>query len=414
MSEHIENLKTTYNLLALDSKAQNFLEKFYVRRESTEMRELLTSLQIKNQPTRILFAGHRGSGKTSELRYLKSMLEKEPILVIFVSTIEDLNLANVHYTEILLAVIDNILKLLYSIDVKLEPDLMDKVEKLLAQLAGDLTVEEVKTSSSGYGFSGFFQIIGAHIRRDFDTRETLRNNITTIIAEILSVTNELIQTAQTQTNKQILIIVDDLEKVTNRTQITEIFEGFSLVINKLNCHFVLTLPTSVIYSPETRQVRIDYCKTVMLPLFAVKNQNGNDNEKEISEMEVVAQKRIIGGSIPKTILQKSALFSGGLINDFLRIMESSCLKAITNGKYKISEDILNESFAELSNEYKIGIEDRYIPILKKIYETKSVEMNDDVKQLLFSLAVLEYIDRETRDVWYDVHPAVVKAFESSW
>lgn len=414
MSHPVENLKTTYNLLALDSKTADFLGKFYVRREATEMRELLTSIQIKHQPTRILFAGHRGSGKTSELRYLKSMLEQEPTLVIFVSTIEDLNLANVHYTEILLAVVDNVIDLLYDIGVTLDGTLIKRAEKLLAQLAGDLVVESTSSSSHGYGLSAFFKVIGANIRRDFDTREVLRNNVTTIISDILEVTNELISSAQEQTNKQILIIVDDLEKVTSRKQITEIFEGFSLVINKLDCHFVLTLPTSVIHSTETRQIRIDYCKTVMLPLFAIKKPDGTDNETEIQEMEIIANKRIIGNSIPPDVLRQAALYSGGLIQDFLRLLEGACLKAITNGKYKLSHDLLDESFAELSNEYKVSIEARQIPLLKKIHETKSADMDDDVKQLLFSLALLEYIDRDSRGVWYDLHPAVVKAFEPIW
>ena len=414
MSEPDSEIRFTYNLLALDSKEEEFLGEFYVRREVTEIRELITALKITDKPTRILFAGHRGSGKTSELRYLKSKLEQENFLIVFVTTIKDLNLTDVHYTEILLTVIDHLLDLLYLEKVKLDKPIVSKVEELLVQLDGTLTIEEIDHDSRGYGFTAFFKLIGSHIRKDFDTRKTLRSNVKTIISDILELTNTLIQTAEEQTNKHLLIIIDDLEKITSRQQINDIFEGFSLIINNLDCHFLLTLPVSVIHSNDSREKRIEYCRTVMLPLYSVKTIGKQENELEIKEIASVAKKRIVGNCIPDEIIKNAALYSGGLVNDFLLLLANSCLKAITNNKTKVSQDMLDESFAEISNEYKISVEDKHIDLLKEINVSKTLNLNDDAKQLLFSLAVLEYIERDSRKVWYDVHPAVVKAFESNW
>lgn len=60
MSTIDSDIKTTYNLLALDSKEAHFLGKYYVRRKVTEIKELITALKITNKSTRILFAGHGG------------------------------------------------------------------------------------------------------------------------------------------------------------------------------------------------------------------------------------------------------------------------------------------------------------------------------------------------------------------
>ncbi len=149
----------------------------------------------------------------------------------------------------------------------------------------------------------------------------------------------------------------------------------------------------------------------MLPLFEVKTQNGNANDKAIKEMTCIAEKRIVGNCIPSEIISKAAVYSGGLMHDFLRLLGDSCLKAMINGKYKISLDLLEESFTELSNDYRASVESGKLSILKKIVVGKTVDMDEDVKKLLFSLVILQYIN-DKREIWYDVHPAVIKAFKS--
>ncbi|NEQ85749.1 MAG: hypothetical protein F6K26_38295, partial [Moorea sp. SIO2I5] len=47
---------------------------FYVQREDSPVENLIAILEMEDQPAKFLLAGHRGSGKTTELRRIEQEL----------------------------------------------------------------------------------------------------------------------------------------------------------------------------------------------------------------------------------------------------------------------------------------------------------------------------------------------------
>jgi signal recognition particle GTPase len=61
------------------------LRDFYVQRSNSPIESLVTSLEMEDDPAKFLLAGHRGGGKTTELRRLEQELNNN-YTVIWIDT----------------------------------------------------------------------------------------------------------------------------------------------------------------------------------------------------------------------------------------------------------------------------------------------------------------------------------------
>jgi hypothetical protein len=74
-----------------------------------------------NEPTCQLFTGHIGCGKSTELLRLKAELEQEGFHVVYFESSQDLDMADVDITDILLSVAGQVSESLEAIKIKLKP-----------------------------------------------------------------------------------------------------------------------------------------------------------------------------------------------------------------------------------------------------------------------------------------------------
>jgi hypothetical protein len=76
------------------------LNAYYVARPHAPLEPMKTYLRVNRQPIKVLFSGHRGSGKSTELTRLAKDLENEFFIVRFSARV--LNLADLNYVDIIL------------------------------------------------------------------------------------------------------------------------------------------------------------------------------------------------------------------------------------------------------------------------------------------------------------------------
>ncbi len=79
------------------------LRDFYVQRANSPVDSLITSLAMEDDPAKFLLAGHRGGGKTTELRWLQQQLNQDYI-VIWVDTETALDRYNIGYAEVVVLI----------------------------------------------------------------------------------------------------------------------------------------------------------------------------------------------------------------------------------------------------------------------------------------------------------------------
>ena len=79
------------------------LRDFYVQRANSPVDSLITSLEMEDDPAKFLLAGHRGGGKTTELRWLQQQLNPD-YTVIWVDTETALDRYNIGYAEVVVLI----------------------------------------------------------------------------------------------------------------------------------------------------------------------------------------------------------------------------------------------------------------------------------------------------------------------
>lgn len=405
-------LKKALNSLDLDSEEPNFFEDYYVKRKNSyivnSMKALIVSKKNQTSGVKILFSGHRGSGKSTELHYLQHELEKEGFLVIFVAAIKDLHhVPDVFYTDIFLLLMSKIYEIIENLSIKLDKKLLRNLESLLKQLAGEssvtITTQKRKGWQIGALFASIFKI-GGELSRDYNRKEVIRKKADTLIGEITALFNEIVSSIEKTTNKKVVIIIDDLEKLTDHQKISDFLLGHGAYIESLTCCIVLTIPPSLYHSGDYAHIARAY-SSQFLPLLQVRDHQGNLDEQEIGVMHDLVKRRVSESLMPETIVRVCAIQSGGLITDFLRLLKDGCVKAIAQQRESLNQMLLEASFHQLVLDFNANLESKYYPKLVSVFSTKSVDDDADKIVLLFRLAILEYLKPQGLP-WHDTHPAV--------
>jgi len=123
-----------------------------------------------------LYTGHRGGGKSTELYRLKSHLEKNGFLVIYLNSDEDLDLQNVQHTDILLACTRRIIEELESSSIRpnsLFTWLRERGEELRNFGLSEVDIEGLSLEQQVFPGSK----IVANIKTSANNREEIRKQV---------------------------------------------------------------------------------------------------------------------------------------------------------------------------------------------------------------------------------------------
>ena len=86
------------------------------------------TLKIEHQRRYSMFCGHRGCGKSTELRWIEAELNHpEAFFVIFLDGVRELDNNNLQYADVLLALAQNLLRKLESNSIEIEGDFLSPV-----------------------------------------------------------------------------------------------------------------------------------------------------------------------------------------------------------------------------------------------------------------------------------------------
>ena len=112
-------------------------QKYYIDFSSVRGGKIIAELKDKitffspDEPTCMLFTGHIGCGKSTELLRLKVELEKEDFHVVYFESSEDLEMADVDTADVLLAIARRVSQSLSLIDININPNRVSKLKQLL-------------------------------------------------------------------------------------------------------------------------------------------------------------------------------------------------------------------------------------------------------------------------------------------
>jgi hypothetical protein len=375
-----------------------------------------------DEPTCQLFTGHIGCGKSTELLRLKAELEKQGYYVVYFESSQDLDMADVDITDILLSVAGRVSESLEAIKIKLKPGYF---ANLFSEIA-DFLQTPIELNAEAELSIGIGKIT-AKTKESPKLRRRLREYLEPRTSGILeSINTELLGRATTELRRRgkagLVVIVDNLDRVDNRPLPSERLQPEYLFIDrgdqlrKLNCHVVYTLPLSLTFSNDVEILKNRLgggLPPTILPMVPVRERDGSECQEGMNLLRQMVLVRAFPHHTPaqrlallpevfdKTeTLDRLCQISGGHLRNLLGLL-FGCLRQMDP---PISRDCLEGVIRESRDYLTSSIDDEEWELLFQVVQQQTVKGDVEYTTLLRSMFVYEYRDRYGN--WFSINPAL--------
>ena len=383
--------------------------KFYVERRNNPLSEIKWDLLNENPiPPKFLFSGHRGSGKSTELR---TLVADEGIqskyFTVHYSIRDILDPADLKYTDLLLSIGLRIFAEAATAKLRLKRRLLDELNRWigLVEIEKENIAEEDGEVEASAGLSAFFAKVQAKLKLEHTSRETIRQTIEPYVSELISTINSIVAEVKSKSGKrEVLVAIDDLDKP-DLTLAKELFYERQTSLVQPNCSIIYTIPIAILYSPEAGQVGRAFTESYVLPNVTITKQHDRrqPDEEGCALMRDFVLKRMSENLMDDDALGHAVSISGGVFREMARVIRIAASKAYARGEDKVEITDVKKAESQIRNEFRRMLETEDYDALKEIYEKQELRGSETCAKLLHSMSVLEYRNDEN---WCDVHPVV--------
>ncbi|MBR8827583.1 MAG: AAA family ATPase [Gomphosphaeria aponina SAG 52.96 = DSM 107014] len=413
------NLKDAYRACELRPLDSEDIERYYV--DLSEVRKTDAIFQVNTildfqEPeefTTILFTGHRGCGKSTELKRIQEKW-KEDYLIIYVEADEEIDIKDARYTDLYLVIIKQVEYELRKKGIKFDQQLLNDFESWFKEVIkeDEQTVEksvsatgtlEVNSSPIPVPFIAkllvklLAQIKGSE-RSKKTIRQTLEQDISRLQSDINLLLRDGVKKLREKFNNQykgFLIIFDNLDRVYPKVG-DELFFDNAFQLRELDCNIIYTVPISVLYSPKGIRNFFDTPNIVpMINIYFLDYQEVDDlkyNENALKAVASLIEKRVNIEEVfeSEQDLLTLAKASGGHVRQLMQMMRAACIIASSKGKTKIDAQDVSYAVKREQFDFERLIPHEHYSILAEVYLTKDIGKNEIGQQMLFNTSVLEY------------------------
>jgi nucleoside-triphosphatase THEP1 len=369
--------------------------------------------------SKIVFSGHRGCGKSTLLAEFARKCSPQYFVVGF-SIADTIEMSDVNHINILFAIAVSLMTEAEKHKVKINKSTKDDFYKWFATHTKIET--ETLSAETAAGFN-FWEMLKGQLKANAAVRQEIKQKFQPQISVLISRINEIAKAIASATQKEILVIIDDLDKL-DLGVVTQVYRDNVKAIFQPNFRIIFTIPIAALRDKTIRPILDTETNNqiVMMPVSKLfeKGSNQQRNPKPLSKnVEVLRQileKRVSEQILESGIADQMALSSGGVLRELIRIANKCCQIGLvlirrnpTATDITINQEILQEAIIKLRNDFDLSLSQADYEILRKIYNDYRP---DDPNQhefllLLHGVHIIEY--RDTLN-WYNVHPIVVDLF----
>ncbi len=391
-------------------------EAFYVQRPDDPLADL--RVQLLSSPTaseKTLLAGHRGSGKSTELNRLAADPEVLAHYKVVSFSVKDaLELTDVDHVDLLFTLVARTVEALSSGNAPFA--LSDKTVKALERWRSSVVErmeQTIKGSSADLsagidakGLLGFFGKFGTRLRYEKTTRETTRQVIQPQIGEFLGNVKDFfidVRLALKTEGKQLLLLIEDLDKLPEIDRAETLFSDTGPYLASPPVRIVYTVPIALHYSKKFAQIAGRFGESVFVPnVRLVSHEQGLSRwEPGFTTMEGFVRQRIEDGLVDADALEEAIVLGGGLFQQMQRLMQKACTKAVGHKLARLGKSEILEAAADLRAELERGLGRKDIQILHEVHASKQAASDESTLELLHFLHLVEY---RNSDRWCDINP----------
>lgn len=379
------------------------LDRYYVARPHAPLEPMKTYLRVTKQPVKILFSGHRGSGKSTELTRLAKDLENDFFVVRF--SARTLNVSDLNYVDIILACASALFREATekARHIALPPNVWKGVLDLLTnEITKETTISVPKKGAVSAKVNALIFSIEGKYGRETTTRTLMRERLFPRVNDLIEQINVVCKEIEKETKRRPLIIFEDIDK-TDLAHARDLFFDHSTTLTSLACSIIYTFPIPLCYSNQFIERIGDYSRHFLLPNISLYKMDDTPNAEGRDALREVVTRRVAAEAFAGSALEEVISLSGGLLRDLIRLVRDAALIALTEGKPTITSGMTRQVAAEVGNDYRRLLAPEHYDALKKAQQSKQISSDESTRQLLENLSLLEYRNTVT---WCDVHPIV--------
>ncbi len=429
-----KTLKEAYRACDVKPLMGDDIARYYVDlsavRNTVAIEDVSTDLDFQEpgEFNTILFTGHRGCGKSTELKRIQSRW-KNDYRVIYIEFDQELDVNDAEYTDLYLLFINKVADDLTQLKLKFDPKLLERFESWFKEVTKE-TEETVQSSvsieteaSAGAEIPFIYkltakllgQIKGSSQQKQV-IRETLQRNLSRLQTDINLLFKDAFEKVRQKYpdryQKGFLVIVDNLDRVPPNVG-NHLFFDYAPQLQELDCTIIYTVPISVIHS--YKNVSNLFGNPNIVPMvniyeFNRSECNLNYNQQRLEGVASLIEQRVDVSAVfdDRQQLLDLAKASGGHVRQLMQTTRSACRTAVTRKHSKVlAEDVtyaLNQQ--QFDFERSIPTLD-YYTILAQVCLKKDINKDEMGQNLLFNLAVLEYNGNSR---WNYVNPLVKQSY----
>lgn len=418
-------LEASNNLSPLPLLTAEELEKFGVIYDTDTLLELQQKVEDNPRNSKIILSGHTGCGKSTLLATLARDYQ-DTFWVSLFSVSDAIENSDINYINILFCIGLKLLESAESNNLDLSPSIKEDLVSWFAKKT-KTQLEEVK-AETGVGVN-LLEWLFLKLKTDVTFRTAIKNEYTPKISELVTKLNEIAAIIETISNKRILVIIDDIDKL--KTEIID--DTFSRHIKSLflpNFCVIYTLPITTLHDgnilPTLQSETSNQIVAMRVMKLYAKNETRKANpvpqQKIVETLKKILRLRLDrefylqnpnseSELIDDEAIFQAVLYSGGVLRELVRIANECCrvclldLRRTPNKAIKIDLDILEIAVNNLRIQAARTLGKKRYEILQQVYKNYAPDdpQDDEFFVLLKGLAVIEY--RNDRE-WFDLHPIV--------
>ena len=315
-----------------------------VRGSSGLVNKLAQTIRLSGKPTCQLLAGHRGSGKSTELQRLQGKLEsgQEKFFTVFCEILEDIEPNDVDFPDVLIAIVRQMADQFHErLKISLKPGYFKQRWEEIKNLLGSEV--DFTTTELGVGLAKF----SAAIKSSPNTRLEIRKNLEPRTNSWIDAANDVISEAALKLSKKdyvgLAIIVDGLDKMTLRphpkvgcSTAEYLFAERHAQLTAFNCHLIYTMPIALAYSCRERDIANLYgcAAPPVVPMTMIFDATGRKNKAGFDKFrDLIRRRHKKAGAKGNDVFDNNSTrdkiieYSGGQPRELITLIRDSIIEA---------------------------------------------------------------------------------------
>ncbi|MBP0028390.1 P-loop NTPase fold protein [Roseofilum sp. Guam] len=441
MNETARLLKALFNSFRPDVPLEHddprYVDCNSVRGDEDILVQLGGPIKMAENNACLLYSGHRGGGKSTELKRLKKDLEDYGFVVVYFAAATedegDLSFQDTQYQDILLSCTRQLLK---ELEGKADPSPIANWLKSRWKELTDLALTEVSFDNFNVSIAlSQFTRITAVMRTEPSKRRKIRELVEPNTESLVKALNEFIDSAKASsqnTEKKVVIIADNLDRIVpiqnddnGQTNLEDIYVNRSELMRGLKCDIIYTAPIALLYSRAASELQDIYGTPQVLPMIMVESQDGQVLEAGMNKLRTALEKRAACASdlelVPhifdsEETVQLLCVSCGGHLRDLMHMVRDAINQST---ELPIKEKAVKRAIGRYRRGYMETLQESDWPLLFNVYHAKRKYHEPEYRDLLYRRCILEYCfvdEYEAPNPWHTVHPLIrgSKLFKERW